>query len=271
MLYAILRGIKVSSNITLLEEGSEKKVAFSSLPIEEVVMQVKKVDELKKTLMKEGEHYGTLPGCKKPCLFKSGAEKICFVFRLIPSYKVDKTELLDGHREYVVTCSLSHEGSMHVGSGVGSCTTMESQYRYRKNKSYEKMENPNIFDTFNTCLKMAKKRAFVDAVLTTTASSDLFTQDVEDIIENGDIIPKAVDPKRKEMLEEIHEIIKKSNLSKEEISGIRERVALAKSATELEYIKKSVEKLGRSEKKVAHSIMEKVDKLEESIKTGVSQ
>jgi hypothetical protein len=35
---------------------------------------------------------------------------------------------------------------------------------------------------------MAKKRAHIDAVLTCTAASDIFTQDIEDItIEPGDI------------------------------------------------------------------------------------
>ncbi len=42
-------------------------------------------------------------------------------------------------------------------------------------------ENPDIADTYNTVLKMAKKRAFVDASLTATAASDIFTQDVEDM------------------------------------------------------------------------------------------
>ena len=37
---------------------------------------------------------------------------------------------------------------------------------------------------YNTVLKMAKKRALVDAVLTATAASDIFTQDLEDISAN---------------------------------------------------------------------------------------
>jgi hypothetical protein len=41
-------------------------------------------------------------------------------------------------------------------------------------------ENPDIADLYNTVLKMAKKRAFVDATITATAASDFFTQDVED-------------------------------------------------------------------------------------------
>lgn len=44
-----------------------------------------------------------------------------------------------------------------------------------------KVENSDIADVYNTVLKMAKKRAHVDATLTATAASDLFTQDLEDI------------------------------------------------------------------------------------------
>lgn len=50
--------------------------------------------------------------------------------------------------------------------------------------SDEKVENSNPADVFNTVLKIAKKRAFVDATITATASSDFFTQDLEDIREN---------------------------------------------------------------------------------------
>jgi hypothetical protein len=42
-------------------------------------------------------------------------------------------------------------------------------------------ENPDIADTYNTVLKMAKKRAHVDATLSATAASDIFTQDIEDL------------------------------------------------------------------------------------------
>lgn len=51
-------------------------------------------------------------------------------------------------------------------------------------KQGEKVENPNPSDQFNTILKMAKKRAYVDAMLSATAASDIFTQDIEEIVEN---------------------------------------------------------------------------------------
>jgi len=39
----------------------------------------------------------------------------------------------------------------------------------------------DFFTAINTVLKMAKKRAYVDAILTATHASGIFTQDMEDI------------------------------------------------------------------------------------------
>jgi len=44
-----------------------------------------------------------------------------------------------------------------------------------------KVEHDSPADFYNTVLKMAKKRAFVDATITATAASDIFTQDVGDL------------------------------------------------------------------------------------------
>ncbi len=44
-----------------------------------------------------------------------------------------------------------------------------------------KVENTDPADQWNTVLKMAKKRAFVDGMITATGCSDMFTQDLEDI------------------------------------------------------------------------------------------
>jgi hypothetical protein len=42
------------------------------------------------------------------------------------------------------------------------------------------VENPDLPDSWNTVVKMAKKRAYIDAVLAVTGASAIFTQDVED-------------------------------------------------------------------------------------------
>jgi hypothetical protein len=53
----------------------------------------------------------------------------------------------------------------------------------------EKVEHDNPADYYNTCLKMAKKRAQIDATLTCTAASDIFTQDTYDDFEEGEVAP----------------------------------------------------------------------------------
>jgi hypothetical protein len=46
-----------------------------------------------------------------------------------------------------------------------------------------KIENPDIADTYNTVIKISKKRAYVDATITACAASDIFTQDLDDLPE----------------------------------------------------------------------------------------
>ena len=50
-------------------------------------------------------------------------------------------------------------------------------------QSEGRVENPDIADIYNTVVKMAKKRAQVDATLTATGASDILTQDLEDLAE----------------------------------------------------------------------------------------
>lgn len=115
------------------------------------------------------------------------------------------------------------------GEGEGYASTLESKYRYRYASGYdiisteipkdyqnkktefrkqgygaklvngawvwvkytesEKVENPDIADVYNTVLKMATKRAHISATLNSTAASDIFTQDLEDIPGTDDDLP----------------------------------------------------------------------------------
>ena len=95
-----------------------------------------------------------------------------------------------------------------VSEGMGECNSMESKYRWRwvgerdlpagtdktKLVSQERrsaktgghwtvyrMDNDDIYSQVNTILKMAKKRALVDAALSAGRLSDVFTQDLEDL------------------------------------------------------------------------------------------
>lgn len=155
------------------------------------------VHEVLEKVMKNGTHYGTVPGCgARKVLFKPGADVLAMTFRLVPQFSVTKTELGDGHREFDVTCSMYSADGILLGQGVGSCSTMEKKYRYR-NVDGKRIENEDIADVYNTVLKMAKKRAHVDATLTVTGAGDLFTQDlIED--EETEKLPPVKQPMAKE-------------------------------------------------------------------------
>lgn len=201
--------------------------------------QVNLIQQIMREEMKDGEHYGTIPGCPKPSLWKAGAEKLCLTFRMAPRLKVKRLDLPNGHREITVTTEFHHINSeQFLGEGVGSCSTMESKYRYREGKrkcpkcgkeaiikgkaeygggwicfakkdgcgakfldtdktitdqKSGKEENPDIADVYNTVLKIAKKRSMVDGILTITAASDIFSQDLEDL--PPEMLPQEAKPK----------------------------------------------------------------------------
>lgn len=162
------------------------------LSIRQVADRVNLVHEVLEKVLKKNTHYGTVPGCgSKMVLLKPGADVLAMTFRLVPRFEITRTDLENGHREYDVTCSMSGiEGNL-LGQGVGSASTMEKKYRYRyeggtwdpaqgKKVGAKKIENEDIADCYNTVLKMAKKRAHIDATLTVTGAADIFTQDLID-------------------------------------------------------------------------------------------
>ncbi len=108
----------------------------TALPIAQIVDRCKQVGQLYKAVMKKGEHYGMIAGTKKDTLFKSGAEKLLMMFQLAPRIeKEEEKDLGNGHRENELRIGLYHKHSgTFWGEGIGSCSTMESKYRYRDSK-----------------------------------------------------------------------------------------------------------------------------------------
>lgn len=214
-------------HLTVVKNTDNNSLVASAVSPQGVKEQVNLIQHVMREVMKEGEHYGAIPGCgDKPALLKPGAEKLMLTFRFGNDIDVETLEMPNCHREYRVKVTLYTPNGQRLGTGIGSCTTMESKYRFRsgqpeitnvpvpskywdirkenpgkaqemlggkgfttkKNdagqwmiaKQGEKVEHDNPADFFNTCLKMAKKRGLVDAVLTSTAASDIFTQDIEE-------------------------------------------------------------------------------------------
>lgn len=116
---------------TALQAAPSSGVPMMS--IAELKTRANMVQRLKREIMIDGVHMGTIPGCgDKPTLLKNGAELLCMAFRLAPDTKAEITDLGEGHREYMVTTTISSQVTGEIlATGIGSCSTKESKYRYR--------------------------------------------------------------------------------------------------------------------------------------------
>lgn len=181
-----VESIKEDNNLIVIKP--EDKVEFSYVPEFAITMneareRINMLQSFVKEMMIPKVDYGFIPNCDKPALFKSGAEKLCDIFGFSKQIeilnRVEDWEKGLFHYE-VKTILINKRTGMIEAEGIGSCNSKER--KYIKQDSYS---------IINTILKMAKKRAFVDAVLSATRSSGIFTQDIEDLDDdNTVIVPK---------------------------------------------------------------------------------
>lgn len=176
------------------------------MSVAEVTQHAIAVQEVMKAVMREGEHYGKIPGTDKPTLYKAGAEKLCMTFRIADEYRTEDLSTTDMIR-YRVTCIGRHQlTGLELGTGMGEGSTSEEKYRWRKSvcdeefdatpaamrrTKYARGKGGSFYttkqvrtepsDLANTVLKMACKRAKMAMVLNVTAASDCFSQDLEDL------------------------------------------------------------------------------------------
>lgn len=183
------------------------EVASGPLSVTEVVGQVQRIQQVMKTVMKEGVHYGKIPGTNKDTLFKPGAELLAMTFRIAPQYSIE--DLSDGDQiRYRIKCTGTHQPTgIRMGEGVGEASSNEEKYRWRKasgraeyegapadrkriKHGYNSQERREYqiqqvrvepADIANTVLKMAAKRAQIAMTLTVLAAGDCFAQDLEDM------------------------------------------------------------------------------------------
>lgn len=121
--------------------------------------------------------FGVIPGTKKPCLYKSGAERLVMSMGVRTEFILESAiEQLDADEPfcfYRVKCVCyalnPHTGEwMHITDGHGSANTRERQ-----------VGRSSCWDTANARLKMAEKRALVDVALRLGQLSNMFAQDIE--------------------------------------------------------------------------------------------
>jgi hypothetical protein len=181
--------------------------------VAETLQTMRVVQQVMESVMKKDVHYGVIPGCKQPSLYKSGSEVLLSTFRISAEPTVEEFITKDTKGRvteirYRVKCLGRHTPTDKiVGYGIGECSTGEDKYAWRRAVCVEEFEatdeslrrvkwskyqnktqkteqvRVSPADMSNTVLKMAKKRSQIDMTLTTLGCSDIFQQDLEDIDE----------------------------------------------------------------------------------------
>lgn len=130
---------------------------------------------VKETLQEDLDYGASFKGSKKPSLLKPGAEKILMLLGLSSEYEIMEKiqDYHEGFFAYTIKCTLL-KGVIPITEGLGHCNSKERKYEG---------DNQDKYMLGNTCLKMAKKRAQVDAALTVGSLSNIFTQDLEDMVQ----------------------------------------------------------------------------------------
>lgn len=140
----------------------------------------KKADDIEvivSKFLRPGVDYDLIPNCgRKPSLLKAGAEHLAQIFNFRTTSEVihrvvdlDKNFFL-----YEVATTVYNSNNDIVAVGLGSCNTLE-----------RKFIKQGVAMSLNTVLKMARKRSYVDSILSATSASRIFTQDIEELVANS--------------------------------------------------------------------------------------
>ncbi|MFL0365344.1 hypothetical protein ACH0BF_20260 [Pseudobacillus sp. 179-B 2D1 NHS] len=161
------------SNLAASQQNSSLSL-IDSVDVSAVQTTLAKINQFQlvvQNTLKANHDYGIIPGTSKPTLLKPGAEKIQMLFGVTSEYEVvERIQDYDkGFFAFTVCCRI-YKNDMKITEGVGHCNTREKKY-----------VKQDPYSMANTCLKMAKKRAQIDATLTIASLSELFTQDAEDM------------------------------------------------------------------------------------------
>ena len=88
--------------------------------------------------------WGTIPGVDKPFLKQPGAEKFLFWLTLRPHFRTENFEIPGGHLEVVCSATVYHKKTREIvfEGPQCSCSTMETNYRFRWAKREPPAEPP---------------------------------------------------------------------------------------------------------------------------------
>jgi hypothetical protein len=111
----------------------ESGAVGKALTVEELHERLEYVRQVMQRELREGVDYGKVPGTgDRPTLLQPGAQKLLLTFNLTEAVRKEVLREYPGmHREYEFTvCVRAQNGK--EWDGVGTCSTLESKYRWRK-------------------------------------------------------------------------------------------------------------------------------------------
>ena len=129
----------MSANGETTAMATAGQIASGALTIQEIIAQKKLVSQCVSELMKEGEHYGVIPGTEKKdkdgrdiskrSLWKPGADLLCSLFQLEADYETLEAVRTPTLIYYRLKCTLTSATSrIRRGAGLGSCNSNEEKY-----------------------------------------------------------------------------------------------------------------------------------------------
>lgn len=188
-------------------KSEEKGMVAGARSADNILAQKKIIHDVMAKVMKDGIHYGKIPGCgDKPALLKPGIEALTSTFRIALTHKTEDLSDGDSVRYRVTSTAIYSPTGQVLGDALGECSSDERKYKWRapvcaeefeeaapdrKREFWKKGWNKNPptkekqvrtdhADIANTVLKMATKRADAGAVLLSLGVSDIFAQDVDE-------------------------------------------------------------------------------------------
>lgn len=163
---------RVSSDLTFAGVSTHELILM--LETHKKALQI--LDNYVKSVLREGVDYVKYNFSTKPFLLKSGALKIARSLNLNIQTQIVSETLNEEEASVKMKAVLVNAKGQVISEGWGYCSSKE--VKYTKQIENEKIKPPALY---NTILKMAEKRAVVDAVLN-LGLAHLFTQD-EDTVE----------------------------------------------------------------------------------------
>jgi len=200
------------------------------------LVEINNIQEFVKSLLKQGEDYGTIKYTKngkemetKPFLYKSGAEKIAYALGL--RILVDIVDKVADENEiaYTLKCKLM-KGDIVISEGFGVSSTSEYKFFKQINDNVKAGMPKDVAmrSVSNTILKMAEKRAIVDASLHIFALSGFFSQDedyVKEELRHENETPKHTETPKKQEKNNVDEPMQ-DDIEKQIRNTIAEQLAI---------------------------------------------